>query len=293
MGTEIDNIKSKGKLFSSKKTLNIKGKLIDLTSPIVMGVLNVTPDSFYDGGRYEKDAAVLLRQAEKILQEGATIIDIGGYSSRPGADPISAEEEKKRTINAIELVSKSFPEAYISVDTFRAEVAWDAVNAGACMINDISGGDLDRHMFDTVASLQVPYVLMHMRGNPQTMKELSKYDDLIGEITDYFQRKLTQLREKGVADVIIDPGFGFAKTIDQNYELLRKLQDFQILDVPVLAGLSRKSMLYKRLKITVDEALNGTTVLNTLAILNGASILRVHDVKEAIQTIKILKYTYS
>ncbi|WPP49022.1 dihydropteroate synthase [Catalinimonas niigatensis] len=257
-----------------------------------MGVINVTPDSFYDGGRYEKDTTVLLRQAEKILQEGATIIDIGGYSSRPGADPISAEEEKKRTINAIELVSKSFPEAYISVDTFRAEVAWDAVNAGACMINDISGGDLDHHMFDTVASLQVPYVLMHMRGTPQTMKELSKYDDLIGEITDYFQRKLTQLREKGVADVIIDPGFGFAKTIDQNYELLRKLQDFQILDVPVLAGLSRKSMLYKRLKITADEALNGTTVLNTLAILNGASILRVHDVKEAIQTIKILKYTY-
>lgn len=293
MGTEIDNIKSKGKLFSSKKTLNFKGKLIDLTSPIVMGVLNVTPDSFYDGGRYEKDAAVLLRQAEKILQEGATIIDIGGYSSRPGADPISAEEEKKRTINAIELVSKSFPEAYISVDTFRAEVARDAVNAGACMINDISGGNLDDHMFDTVASLQVPYVLMHMRGTPQTMNELNKYDDLIGEITDYFQMKLTQLREKGVADVIIDPGFGFAKTIDQNYELLRKLQDFQILDVPVLAGLSRKSMLYKRLKITADEALNGTTVLNTLAILNGASILRVHDVKEAIQTIKILKYTYS
>lgn len=287
------NIKPKGKIFSLKKTLNIRGNFIDLTSPIVMGILNITPDSFYDGGRYEKDDTALLRQAEKILREGATIIDIGGYSSRPGANHITAEEESKRVVKAITLVSNSFPEAYISVDTFRADVARTAVEAGACMINDISGGNLDEHMFDTVASLQVPYVLMHMRGTPQTMKELNKYDDLTGEITDYFQKKLSLLREKGVADVIIDPGFGFAKTIDQNYELLRKMEDFRILDVPVLVGLSRKSMIYKRLKITVEEALNGTTVLNTLAVLKGASILRVHDVKEAIQTIKILKYTYS
>lgn len=287
------NIEPKGKVFSYKKTLNLKGKFIDLESPIVMGILNITPDSFYDGGQYEKDDTVLLRQAEKMLQEGATIIDIGGYSSRPGASHISAEEEKTRLIKGVKLVSKTFPEAYISVDTFRAEVAQAAVEAGACMINDISGGNLDEHMFDVVASLQIPYVLMHMRGTPQNMKELTKYDDLTGEITDYFQERLTRLREKGVADVIIDPGFGFAKTIDQNYELLRRMQDFQILDVPILAGLSRKSMIYKRLKITIEEALNGTTVLNTLAILNGASILRVHDVKEAIQTIKILKYTYS
>lgn len=287
------NIEAKGKKSSLKKTLNVRGKCIDLTSPIVMGVLNVTPDSFYDGGKYEKSDTLLLRQAEKILREGATIIDIGGYSSRPGAKHISAEEEKERTINAIKLVSKSFAEAYISVDTFRADVAQAAVDAGAGMINDISGGNLDEGMFDTVASLQVPYILMHMRGTPQTMREFTKYDDLTGEITDYFQNKLLQLRDRGVADILIDPGFGFAKTIDQNYELLRKLQDFQILEVPMLVGLSRKSMIYKRLEITADESLNGTTVLNTLAILNGASILRVHDVKEAIETIKILKYTYS
>ncbi|WP_277484050.1 dihydropteroate synthase [Catalinimonas alkaloidigena] len=258
-----------------------------------MGILNVTPDSFYDGGRYVSDESSLLNQAETILKEGAKIIDIGGYSSRPGAAHISTEEEIKRVIKGIELVSKFFPEAYISIDTFRSEVAREAVGAGACMINDISGGNLDDHMFSTVASLQVPYVLMHMRGTPQEMKELTEYEDLTGEIVDYFQKKLTVLREKGVADVIIDPGFGFAKTIDQNYELLRKMQDFQMLDVPILAGLSRKSMIYKRLGITAEDALNGTTVLNTVAIMNGASILRVHDVKEAIQTIKILKKIYS
>lgn len=287
------NIQSKGKIFSLKRTINLKGNLIDLSSPIVMGILNVTPDSFYDGGYYMSDESTLLNQAETILNEGATIIDIGGYSSRPGAVHISTEEEIRRVTKAIKLVSKSFPEAYISIDTFRAEVAEEAVSAGACMINDISGGNLDDHMFDMVASLQVPYILMHMRGTPQDMKELTKYEDLTGEIIDYFQKKLATLREKGVADVIIDPGFGFAKTIDQNYEMLRKMEDFQVLDTPILAGLSRKSMIYKRLGITAEEALNGTTVLNTLAIMNGASILRVHDVKEAIQTIKILKYTYS
>lgn len=287
------NIQAKGKIFSLKRSINLKGNLIDLSSPIVMGILNVTPDSFYDGGRYVSDESSLLNQAETILKEGAKIIDIGGYSSRPGAAHISTEEEIKRVIKGIELVSKFFPEAYISIDTFRSEVAREAVGAGACMINDISGGNLDDHMFSTVASLQVPYVLMHMRGTPQEMKELTEYEDLTGEIVDYFQKKLTVLREKGVADVIIDPGFGFAKTIDQNYELLRKMQDFQMLDVPILAGLSRKSMIYKRLGITAEDALNGTTVLNTVAIMNGASILRVHDVKEAIQTIKILKYIYS
>lgn len=276
-----------------KNTLNFKGNLVQIHTPLVMGILNVTPDSFYDGGRYNNSDSALLKQAERMLEEGATIIDIGGYSSRPGATDISVEEEKKRTINCIKQVSQSFPEAYLSVDTFRSEVASEAVAAGACMINDISGGSLDPQMFDTVASLGVPYVLMHMRGSPQNMKELCQYDDLVGEIIDHLQQKVTQLRDKGVSDIIIDPGFGFAKNIDQNYELLRKLSAFQILDLPVLAGLSRKSMLYKRLNISADEALNGTTVLNTLAVLNGATILRVHDVKEAVQTIKILKYTYS
>ena len=276
-----------------KNTLNFKGNLVQIHTPLVMGILNVTPDSFYDGGRYNNSDSALLKQAERMLEEGATIIDIGGYSSRPGATDISVEEEKKRTINCIKQVSQSFPEAYLSVDTFRSEVASEAVAAGACMINDISGGSLDPQMFDTVASLGVPYVLMHMRGSPQNMKELCQYDDLVGEIIDHLQQKVTQLRDKGVSDIIIDPGFGFAKNIDQNYELLRKLSAFQILDLPILAGLSRKSMLYKRLNISADEALNGTTVLNTLAVLNGATILRVHDVKEAVQTIKILKYTYS
>lgn len=276
-----------------KNTLNFKGNLVQIHTPLVMGILNVTPDSFYDGGRYNNSDSALLKQAERMLEEGATIIDIGGYSSRPGATDISVEEEKKRTINCIKQVSQSFPEAYLSVDTFRSEVASEAVAAGACMINDISGGSLDPQMFDTVASLGVPYVLMHMRGSPQNMKELCQYDDLVGEIIDHLQQKVTQLRDMGVSDIIIDPGFGFAKNIDQNYELLRKLSAFQILDLPILAGLSRKSMLYKRLNISADEALNGTTVLNTLAVLNGATILRVHDVKEAVQTIKILKYTYS
>ena len=292
MGTKID-FSSEGKAFSLKNTFNFKGNLVHIHTPIVMGILNVTPDSFYDGGRYNDNETTLLKQAEKMLQEGATIIDIGGYSSRPGAEHISVEEEKKRALNCIELVSKAFPEAYISVDTFRAEVAREAVAAGACMINDISGGNLDPQMFDTVASLGVPYVLMHMRGTPQNMKEKCQYDDLCGEMIDYFQSKITQLRDKGIADIIIDPGFGFAKNISQNYELLRKLRVFEMLEVPILVGLSRKSMIYKRLEITPEEALNGTTVLNTLAVLNGASILRVHDVKEAVQTIKILKYTYS
>ena len=292
MGTKIDNI-IEGKAFSFKKTLNFKGNLVHIHTPLVMGILNVTPDSFYDGGRYNSSESTLLKQTERMLQEGATIIDIGGYSSRPGATDISPDEEKKRTINCVKLVSESFPEAYISVDTFRSEVAREAVETGACMINDISGGNLDPQMFDTVASLGVPYVLMHMRGSPQTMKELCQYDDLVGEIIDDLQKKVARLREKGVSDIIIDPGFGFAKNINQNYELLRRLSVFQILDLPILAGLSRKSMIYKRLNITPDEALNGTTVLNTLAVLNGASILRVHDVKEAVQTIKILKYTYS
>jgi dihydropteroate synthase len=253
----------------------------------------VTPDSFYDGGRYLQNESVLLKQAEKILKEGATIIDIGGYSSRPGADDISVDEEKDRVLNSIRLVSQNFPEAFISIDTFRAEVAREAVQAGACLVNDISGGQLDERMYDTVAEMDVPYILMHMRGTPQNMKQLTDYDDLVLDMLNYFQRKLALLRQKGVKDIIIDPGFGFAKNIDQNFLLLKRLADFGVLEAPLLAGLSRKSMIYRRLNIAVEDALNGTTVLNTIALVNGACILRVHDVKEAIQTINLYKYTYT
>ena len=292
MGTKIDNI-SEGRVFSFKNTLNFKGNLIHIHTPIVMGILNVTPDSFYDGGRYVNSELTLLQQTEKMLAEGATIIDIGGYSSRPGADHISEEEEKRRAVSCVKLVAGHFPKAYISIDTFRATVARDAVDAGASMVNDISGGGLDNAMFDTVAALKVPYVMMHMRGTPQTMKTLTDYDDLCDEIIDYFQQRVALLRDKGVADIVIDPGFGFAKNIDQNYELLGKLHTLKMLELPILVGLSRKSMIYKRLKISVDDALNGTTALNAMALVQGASILRVHDVKEAVQTIKLFKYTYS
>ncbi len=269
-------------------SINLKGNLVDLSTPVVMGILNVTPDSFYDGGKYYQDENALLNQAEKLLQEGATILDIGGYSSRPGAQAIGMEEEKKRVLKSIKSVAKAFPKAYLSVDTFRSEVAREAVEAGACMINDIAGGNLDDHMFETVSQLQVPYVMMHMRGTPQTMKQLTQYDHLVLELLDYFQRKLAELRLLGVNDVILDPGFGFAKTIDQNFELLQNLEAFQVLDAPLLVGVSRKSMVYKRLGISPNDALNGTTVLNTVSLLKGASILRVHDVKEAVEAVKLL-----
>lgn len=271
-------------------SINLKGNLVDLSTPIVMGILNVTPDSFYDGGRYYQDEKSLLNQAEKLLLEGATILDIGGYSSRPGAQHISLKEERKRAVESIEKIAKAFPEAYISIDTFRAEIAREAIGAGACMINDISGGNLDEHMFEVVADLQVPYVMMHMQGTPQTMKKLTQYDNLVLDILDYFQRKLAELRCLNVKDVMLDPGFGFAKTIDQNYNLLKNLEAFHVLDAPLLVGVSRKSMIYKRLKISIEEALNGTTVLNTVSLLKGAAILRVHDVKEAVQSIKLLNY---
>jgi dihydropteroate synthase len=274
-----------------KHFLNLKGDLVDVSIPLVMGVLNVTPDSFYDGGKYSQKKAIL-QQAEVMLSEGAHIIDIGGYSSRPGAEDISAEEEKKRVVESIKLVSKTFPTAYISVDTFRASVARESIEAGACIINDISGGALDEEMFDTVAEMGVPYVLMHMRGTPQTMTQLTSYDNLLLDILDYFQLKVAQLRALGVADIIIDPGFGFAKTPSQSYELLGQLASFQVLNLPIMAGVSRKSMIYRKLGITPQEALNGTTVLNTIALMNGATILRVHDVKEAIETIKLYKLTY-
>ncbi|WP_291720337.1 dihydropteroate synthase [Bernardetia sp.] len=254
-----------------------------------MGILNATPDSFYEGSRTTTDRDVL-QKASQMLEEGATILDIGGYSTRPDADTISIEEEINRVVPTIESIKKEFPKSVISIDTFRSEVARAAVEAGADLINDVSGGNLDKKMFETVATLKVPYILMHMRGTPQTMKTLTNYENIIADIMTYFQERIIKLKSLGVNDIILDLGFGFAKTIEQNYFLLKNLSVFENLDLPILVGISRKSMIYKRLDIPVSEALNGTTILNTIALQNGAKILRVHDVKEAMQTIKILSY---
>lgn len=279
-------MKSATSINASAKTLNVNGKLVNLNTPVVMGILNITPDSFFTGSRVTTETEIL-RKAEKMLLEGATFLDVGGYSSRPGAVDISMEEENSRVLTAIKSIVQKFPEAFISVDTFRAEVARNAVGEGACIINDISAGSLDAGMFETVAALKVPYIAMHMRGNPQTMNGLTHYQNLIGEIVDYFIAKTNQLKSLGVNDIIIDPGFGFAKTIDQNFELLAHLDYFKNLNRPVLAGLSRKSMIWKTLGTTPEEALSGTTALNMTALLKGADILRVHDVKEAVQVVKL------
>ena len=281
-------MKAKDTVFYKKSTLNCAGKIVSLASPVVMGILNVTPDSFSDGGRYTTTNSLLAR-AETMLQEGATILDLGGYSSRPGATDISPAEERERLIPSVKLVRQAFPNCLISVDTFRAAIAEEAVNEGANIINDISGGELDAAMFETVSRLKVPYILMHMRGNPQTMTGLTQYEDIILELVSYFEQKLAALHALGVTDIILDPGFGFAKTSDQNYEVLRRLNDLKILGLPLLAGLSRKLMTYKPLDLPATEALTGTIVLNTLALSQGANILRVHDVKEAVQTIKLFK----
>jgi len=278
------------KLFSANKTLQVLGKIIDLTYPKVMGILNITPDSFYDGGKYSHETA-LLKQVEKMLLEGADFIDVGGYSSRPGAPDISNEEELGRVIPVIKSLQKEFPSAILSIDTFRAHVAKMAIDEGAGLVNDISGGQMDPTMFETVASLRVPYIAMHMRGTPQTMTQLVNYDNLIKEVLDYFHHTVTQLKSVGVNDIIIDPGFGFAKTAEQNFELLKQLDKLSIFERPILIGLSRKSMIWRTLQTTPDLALNGTTVLNTLALLRGASILRVHDVKEAKEVIALLQHS--
>ncbi|MDQ3395384.1 MAG: dihydropteroate synthase [Bacteroidota bacterium] len=281
-------METKDTVFKLKKTLNLKGKILDLSSPVVMSIINVTPDSFFPGSRASLDKEIL-KLAEKALSEGAGILDIGGYSSRPGAEDIPEEEELKRVVKGISLICKEFPEANISVDTFRAAVAKSAVDAGACMINDISGGELDPNMFDTVSFLKVPYVLMHMKGTPQTMKGLCNYDNLLLEIIDFLQKKLNILLKLGVSDIILDPGIGFAKTIDHNYEILKKIKYFAFLNTPFLIGISRKSMIFKRLKVEVEEALNGTTVLNTMSLMHGASIIRVHDTKEAVEAVTLYK----
>jgi len=269
-------------------TINCNKKLIDISSPKVMGILNVTPDSFFDGGKYKKETDILL-QLEKMLSEGATFIDVGAYSSRPGAMHISEEVELQRILPIVELLVQNFPEIIISVDTFRSNVAQKTIEAGAAMINDISGGKMDAYMFETVAKLQVPYILMHMLGTPQNMQESPNYEDITKEVISFFAEQLFKLHQLKVNDVLIDVGFGFGKTIEHNYELLKNLSLFKNLDAPILVGISRKSMLYKPLEITPHLALNATTSANTIALLNGANILRVHDVKEAMEAIKIVE----
>ncbi len=269
-----------------QRTLNCKGRLLTLDRPLVMGILNLTPDSFFEGSRVQKGGDLLVR-AERMLAEGAHILDIVGMSSRAGSDVISEEEELKRVLPAVEALHRYFPQAILSVDTVRASVARQAVEAGASMINDISAGRLDEAMYETVAALRVPYVLMHMQGTPRTMQQDPHYEDVVVEILDFFIGEMGKLRALGVHDIILDPGFGFGKTLAHNYELLRGMQAFQILEAPVLAGLSRKSMVTRLLGVSAAEALNGTTALHLAALQNGARILRVHDVKEAVEVIRI------
>jgi dihydropteroate synthase len=269
--------------------INAGGKLIDLEIPKVMGILNITPDSFYRGSRLKSDAEVVAA-AEKMLDEGADILDVGGYSSRPGATEISEEEEGRRVLGAIKVLNREFPGSIISVDTFRADIANEAVlGSGAHMINDISGGDADSKMFSTVERLNVPYIMMHMKGDPATMQINPEYTDIVSDILKWFGTRIFRLQAAGVKDIIIDPGFGFGKTADHNFELLRRLSDFSIAGLPVMVGISRKSMIWKTLGITADEALNGTTALHSFALSGGADILRVHDVKEAVQTVRLVE----
>lgn len=278
----------KRKMKDNKMTLNIKGNLFSLDRPVVMGILNITPDSFYAGSRKQTEAEIIAR-IETILEEGGDMIDIGGYSSRSDAAEVSEQEEKERLRMALKLLHRDYPDVIVSVDTFRASVARFAVEEyGAAIINDISGGQLDENMFSTVASLKVPYILMHMRGTPQTMQQYTDYEHLTADILKYFAEKLETLYQMGVNDVIVDPGFGFSKTLEQNYELMNHLSDFRIFGLPLLVGISRKSMIYKLLGGTPMESLNGTTVLNTYALLNGAHILRVHDVRAAVEAVKIV-----
>lgn len=268
-------------------TLNCKGRLLIIDRPQIMGIINVTPDSFYAGSR-QTQTDDILRQAEKMLIEGADILDIGGQSSRPGSKIISKEEEMQRVLPAIEKVHDQFPGVVISIDTFYAEVARNCVQAGAGIVNDISAGNMDSEMLQTVGVLQVPYIAMHMKGKPDTMQQQPVYDNMLKEVTDFFIAKIDECKKSGIRDVIIDPGFGFGKTIGHNFEMLRCLSVLKILNCAILLGVSRKSTIYKTLAITADEALNGTTVLNTIGLLNGANILRVHDVKEAREAVKLL-----
>lgn len=266
--------------------MNCKGQLIDLSTPKVMGILNITPNSFFDGGKY-KNEAELLERVGKMLNEGASFIDVGAYSSKPNAEFVSEEEEISRIIPVVNVLQKHFPDILLSIDTFRSAVAKACIENGAAIINDISAGKLDEKMLETIAKFQVPYIMMHMKGTPQTMQTFTQYDDIIKELLFYFSERIAAARTLGINDLIVDPGFGFAKTLEQNYEVMQKLELFQMLELPLLIGISRKSMIYKTLDINAETALNGTTVLNTIALSKGAKILRVHDVKEAVESVRL------
>jgi dihydropteroate synthase len=267
-------------------TLNCKGRLLTVDNPLVMGIINITPDSFFEGSRFMENA-VILKVAEKMLNEGADILDLGAQSTRPGSERISADEELKRLMPAVEAIHAEFPDALLSIDTYHSKVAKQTIDAGAAIVNDISAGELDNEMMTTVALLNVPYICMHMKGSPENMQSHAHYDNLPLEILDYFIKKIDACKKAGIRDIILDPGFGFGKTISHNFELLKNLSTFKILDRPILTGISRKSTIYKTLGVSAAEALNGTTFLHAIALLNGANILRVHDVKEAKEAVKL------
>ena len=276
------------KFLKHKNSINLNGRLIDLSTPIVMGILNVTPDSFFDGGKYETEKNIIER-AEEILVKGATIIDIGAFSTRPGTEAISSKEEIDRLLPAVKAVRKAFPTANISIDTFRSGVALKVIeDCGPCIVNDVSGGNFDEHMFETIGRLGVPYILMHMLGTPLQMEKNPVYEDIIRTISMFFTDRVNKLIKAGVKDVILDPGFGFGKTLVHNYELLNRLDSFKVFQLPILVGISRKSMIYKLLGTKPADALNGTSVVNTLALMGGADIMRVHDVREAVEAVRIL-----
>jgi len=276
------------KFLKRKNTLNLNGRILDLAQPVVMGIINVTPDSFFDGGKYKTDKKVVKR-AEEILDQGGTVIDIGAVSTQPGKEGISTKEEIDRLLPAVKAVKKEFPDAFLSIDTYRSWVALKIIEeCGPCIVNDVSGGNFDVHMFDTIGKLDVPYILMHMQGTPLKMQENPVYEDIIRDISLFFTERVKQLTKSGVKDVIIDPGFGFGKLLEHNYELLNRLDSFKVFQLPLMVGMSRKGMIYKLLGTNADEALNGTTVVNTLALMGGADILRVHNVREAVEAIRIM-----
>ncbi len=275
-------------MLDKPKYINVSGKLLDLSIPKIMGVINITPDSFYKRSRFMEDDEIV-NAAGELLNDGADIIDVGGYSSRPGAADITIEEEKKRVLNALRIIKREFPDVIISIDTFRSEIAREAVKSfGANMINDISGGEADNKMFDVIMELNVPYIMMHMQGMPENMQDNPVYSDVVADILVWFSSRIVRLQAAGVRDIIIDPGFGFGKTAQHNFEILHRLEDFSISGLPLLVGISRKSMIWKTLGVSTEEALNGTTVLNTIALMKGVDILRVHDVKEAVQAVRLM-----
>ena len=280
----------KNTFFSSQKTINCRGMLISFDKPLVMGIINLTPDSFYDGGKFHNLENVINHVA-KIIEEGADIIDIGAVSTRPGSNEVTLKEEETRLIPVLKKISSEFPKAIISVDTYRSQIAKIAVNNGAHIINDISAGNYDKKMFSVISELQVPYIIMHIKGTPLNMQNNPVYKNVTKEVIEYLSKKVEILRKLGINDIIIDPGFGFGKTVENNYELLKNLEYFLIFDLPIMVGLSRKSMINKVLEITPENALNGTTVLNTYSLMKGVNILRVHDVKEAVEVVKLLNFT--